>query len=38
MTTHLENMENLKKSGNLKMVSEKSGETGISFVAELNYQ
>jgi len=48
VTTHLENLENLEKSGNsnvvreksgkMKKVREKSGETEISFIAQLNYQ
>jgi len=34
----MENMENLEKSGNSKVVRENSGETEISFIIQLNYQ
>jgi len=40
VTTHLEDLENLEKSGNSKVVreNEKSRETEISFIVQLNYQ
>jgi len=48
VATHLENLENLEKSGNLKVVREqsgkmekvreKSGETEICFSLQLTYQ
>jgi len=38
VTAHVENMENVEKSGNSKVVREKSGETELNFIVQLNYQ